>query len=78
MTDNESISVEHRCRVYNDSHGYYAEVKPDSDGLGLCEIGYSDGDRGATLRSFCISWEMAEALSKAILKISSLNKAIAR
>lgn len=69
MDSDERITTELRARVYNDDHGYYAEVRPDSDGLGLCELAYSDGDKDAKEVSFCISWKMAEALAEAICDI---------
>lgn len=70
----ERISTEYRARVYNDEHGYYAEVAPDGDGLGLCQLTYSDGDKDAKPISFCITWAMAEALANAIKEVSVHNE----
>lgn len=72
MTD--KVSLEYRARVYNDSHGYFAEVREDQDSLGLCEIIYSDGDKDAVERGFCISWEMAKRLADAIIEIAKLRE----
>lgn len=69
----DRISTEYRVRVVNDEHGYYAEVRPDGDGLGLCEFAYSDADAGAKEISFCISWSMAAALAEAVKRIAPLN-----
>lgn len=72
MTD--KVSLEYRARVYNDSYGYFAEVREDRDGLGLCEFIYSDGDENAVERGFCISWEMAQRLAYAITEIAKLRE----
>lgn len=71
--DEDKVSTEFRVRVYNDAYGYYAEAKPDSDGLGLCEIGYSDGDKDSEYKSFCVTWEMARHLADALARLSALN-----
>lgn len=69
----DRISTDYRARVWDDEHGYYAEVRPDRDGLGLCEFAYSDTDAGAKEVSFCISWSMAAALADALKQIALLN-----
>lgn len=70
MTD-EKVSLEYSARVYNDEYGYFASVGPDGDGLGLCELKYSEAD-GTKPISFVITWQMAEKLAGAILDIASL------
>lgn len=70
----ERLTTEYRARVYNDEHGYYAEVAPDGDGLGLCQLTYSDGNADAKPISFCITWAMAESLAEAIIEVSRHNE----
>ena len=70
----ERLTTEYRARVYNDDHGYFVEAAPDGDGLGLCQLTYSDGGADAKPISFCISWDMAEALANAIDDIRPRNQ----
>lgn len=37
-------TVEKILRVYNNSDGWYYEIRPDTDGCDGVEIRYSDGD----------------------------------
>ncbi len=67
------VSTEFRVRVYDDDHGFYVEARPDSDGLGLCEFAYSDGDADAKEIRFCVSWAMASTFADAILKVSAIQ-----
>lgn len=71
--DDTRVSAEYGCRIYNDDHGYWVEVKPDADGLDLCTITYSDGDEKAVPKTITIPWEMANRLAVAIGVLSDLN-----
>lgn len=41
------ITVEPSYRVYDDTDGWYVEVRPDGDGLGCVEVVYNPGTPGA-------------------------------
>lgn len=66
------ISVERTVRVYDDDHGFFVEAGPDSGGLGLCRIAYSDGD--SAKHEIVIPWEMARALAGALDELASHEK----
>lgn len=70
----ENLSTEYQARIYDNNHGYFVEVKPDSDGLNLCEIRYDEGNKEARDSSIIISWDMAEAMAKAILELKPKNE----
>ena len=58
------VTVETRFVIWGDSNtGESVEVREDPDGLGLCEIVNEE-----TKSHFCISIEMAEALSGVLQK----------
>lgn len=67
-----TFTTETLVRVYDDSRGWYVEIAPDSDGLGLCEISYHEGD---DVRSIVIPWDMAERVGLAIGAVSKANNA---
>lgn len=69
----DRVSAEYGCRIYNDDHGYWVEVKPDGDGLDLCQITYSDGDANAETKTITLPWEMADKLAMVIDVLSDLN-----
>lgn len=74
MADDEKFTTEHSARVYHDTFGYYVEVREDGDGLGLCEIVYSDGDgRGDDQRVNIGPWAMAVKVAEAIIQIAKLR-----
>ena len=61
-------SVERRIRIYNDDHGYYWEVRPDPDGLGL-EIVYNEGG-GKDVPATTIPPEVAEGIAHALIEVA--------
>lgn len=66
----DTLTVEHHIRIYNDQEGYYVTVRPDRDGLNLCEIAYNDGDQAVKdERSIMIPWNMAKLMAEGILGI---------
>jgi hypothetical protein len=65
------ISTEHSARIYDDDLGWFLSVGPDSDGLELCRIAYSED--GAKDREFTVPWEHAEALARAIYDLMALR-----
>lgn len=69
------ITVEHSARVYDDDHGWFVEVTPDRDGLGMARIAYNEGDGTEdSKREISLPWFHAEALAHAILAIAPKNK----
>lgn len=64
-------STEYSARVYDDDRGFYVQISPDADSLGLCRLAYVEpGDKP---REFTISWAMAEAMADAIKDMRPLN-----
>lgn len=66
-----TITTETLVRVYDDAHGWYVQIGPDRDGLGLCEISYHEGD---DVRSIVIPWNIAERVGVAIGVVSKANE----
>jgi hypothetical protein len=67
----KGYSLENFCRVYDDTHGCYYEIRPDTDGLDCVEVTYHDGGpKGDVLRCFTVPPEMARLLAEAIAKVA--------
>jgi hypothetical protein len=69
----ERITTDFQTRIWNADNGTSVKVRPDSDGLGLCEIAYHDGGDAKEV-SFLITWGMAAALSDALKVVTPLNE----
>lgn len=65
----DTYSVETYTRVYNDNHGGYVQIGPDSDGLGLCEIRYVEEEQAATM---IVPWQMALLVADAIRNLAEV------
>lgn len=66
-----NITTETLVRVYDDDHGWFVQVGPDADGLGLCEIRYEEEGRKT---SIIIPWSVAERVGIAIGDMSRANE----
>lgn len=73
MTDEIKLTTEYRARVYDDTHGFYVEVREDGDALGLCEIAYNEGDKEAKDTTITIGWPHALSVAEAIARIARLR-----
>ena len=65
------LTTEQRLRVYDDDHGYYWEVRPDADGLGI-EVVYNEGGKGDEDQPLStIPIVAAELIADAIKRVAS-------
>jgi hypothetical protein len=64
-------STEYFARIHNDIGGYYTEVGPDGDCLGLCRISYLENSK--LQREIILTWSDAVEVAKAIIELAPKN-----
>jgi hypothetical protein len=79
---NKKFSIETTTRVYNDDDGSYVSIGPDTDGLDLCRIAYSD-DGKTVAKEITMPWAQAMLIAGMIKEradevIEALAKKAAR
>lgn len=72
------LSSKYAAKIFNDEDQSFLQVRPDLDGLGLCEISVSeDGMEVYDGPKIIIPWEMAVPLANAIIKVAEANVEVA-
>lgn len=66
----EKFSIEEFSRIYSDDHGYFFEVRPDSDGAGCIEIKYSDGGEAKIQSMLTCSPLCARLIASAMIRLA--------
>ena len=76
MTESsKGYTVEHHMRIYDDTHGWYVTVRPDTDIGESCEIAWNDGgpnDKDSQV--VVLPWPMARLMAQAILNASPTSE----
>jgi hypothetical protein len=63
-------TLENFYRVYDDKTGFYWEIRPDSDGLGLVEIAYYEENR-VFKKDIIMPPAVAFLVAEAVMKVAN-------